>query len=71
MYRDIINMTDIDLEKLRKLSKSCSDNKKTQEYVRDVCFKLRDLLINYARRRITIFSFARIIWFESKGLTFE
>jgi len=49
MYRDIINMTDIDLEKLRKLSKSCSDNKKTQEYVRDVCFKLRDLLKNYAR----------------------
>lgn len=42
-------MVKIDLEQLRKLSKHCSDNKKTQEYVQEICFKLRALLINYAR----------------------
>ena len=41
-------MTKINLDKLRKISKKCADNKRTQEYVRDVCFKIRDLLINYA-----------------------
>ena len=38
----------INLEKLRKLSKNCSANKRTQEYVREVCFRIRVLLINYA-----------------------
>ena len=41
-------MSKIDLDKLRKISKNCSDNKKVQEYVRDVCYKIRDMLINYA-----------------------
>jgi hypothetical protein len=41
-------MSKINLDKLRKISKKCSDNKITQEYVRDVCLKIRDLLINYA-----------------------
>ena len=41
-------MTKINLEKLRKISKKCSDNKRVQEYVRDVCLKIRDMLINYA-----------------------
>jgi hypothetical protein len=38
----------INLDKLRKLSKNCSDNKKTQEYVREVCFKIKNILIDYA-----------------------
>jgi len=38
----------IKLEKLRTLSKNCSTNRKTQEYVREVCFRIRVLLINYA-----------------------
>ena len=41
-------MADINLEKIRKLSNKCSANKRTQEYVREVCFKIRVLLINYA-----------------------
>lgn len=41
-------MSKINLDKLRKISKKCSDNKITQEYVRDVCYKIRELLINYA-----------------------
>ena len=36
------------LRKLRKLSNKCSANKKVQEYVRDVCFRIRELLIHYA-----------------------
>lgn len=38
----------INLDKLRKLSKKCSDNKKTQEYVREVCFKIKNILVDYA-----------------------
>lgn len=38
----------INLDKLRKLSKKCSDNKRTQEYVREVCFKIRNILVDYA-----------------------
>jgi hypothetical protein len=38
----------INLDKLRKLSNNCSANKKTQEYVREVCFKIRDILVDYA-----------------------
>ena len=38
----------INLDKLRKLSKNCSDNKKTQEYVREVCFKIKNILVDYA-----------------------
>jgi len=38
----------INLDKLRKLSKNCSDNKKTQEYIREVCFKIKNILIDYA-----------------------
>ena len=41
-------MENINLEKLRKLSNKCSANKRTQEYVREVCFRIRVLLINYA-----------------------
>ena len=41
-------MSKINLDKLRKISKKCSDNKRVQEYVSDVCYKIRDLLINYA-----------------------
>jgi hypothetical protein len=41
-------MSKINLDKLRKISKKCSDNKRVQEYVRDVCLKIRELLINYA-----------------------
>lgn len=37
-----------ELRKLRKLSNKCSANKKVQEYVRDVCFRIRELLIHYA-----------------------
>ena len=49
IYRiDKVFMTKINLDKLRKISKNCSDNKRTQEYVRDICYKIRDLLINYA-----------------------
>ena len=42
-------MTELNLEKLRKISKICSVHKKTQEYVRSVCLKIKDLLVNYAR----------------------
>ena len=42
-------MTELNLEKLRKISKICSAHKKTQEYVRSVCLKIKDLLVNYAR----------------------
>ena len=45
-YVNYIN--NVNLEKLRKLSNKCSANKRTQEYVRDVCFRIRALLINYA-----------------------
>ena len=38
----------INLDKLRKLSKKCSDNRKTQEYVREVCFKIKNILVDYA-----------------------
>ena len=38
----------INLNKLRKLSKNCSDNKRTQQYVREVCFKIRNILVDYA-----------------------
>ena len=38
----------INIEKLQKLSKKCSINRKTQEYVREVCCRIRVLLINYA-----------------------
>ena len=41
-------MSKINLDKLRKISKKCSDNKRVQEYVCEVCYKIRDLLINYA-----------------------
>ena len=41
-------MSKINLDKLRKISKKCSDNKRVQEYVREVCYKIRELLINYA-----------------------
>jgi hypothetical protein len=41
-------MSKLNLDKLRKISKKCSDNKRVQEYVSDVCYKIRDLLINYA-----------------------
>lgn len=37
-----------ELRKLRKLSNKCSANKKVQEYARDVCFRIRELLIHYA-----------------------
>jgi len=37
-----------ELRKLRRISKQCADNKKTQEYVRDVCYKIRAMLIDYA-----------------------
>lgn len=37
-----------ELRKLRKLSNKCSANKKVQEYVRDVCFRIREILIHYA-----------------------
>lgn len=42
-------MSELNLDKLRRLSKKCSDNKKTQEYVHKVCLKIRKLLINYAK----------------------
>lgn len=42
-------MVKIDLGELRKISKQCTDNQKTQGYVRDVCYKIRALLINYAQ----------------------
>lgn len=42
-------MVKIDLGELRKISKQCTDNQNTQEYVRDVCYKIRALLINYAQ----------------------
>jgi len=42
-------MSELNLDKLRRLSKRCSDNKKTQEYVHKVCLKIRKLLINYAK----------------------
>lgn len=42
-------MVKIDLGELRKISRQCTDNQKTQEYVRDVCYKIRALLINYAQ----------------------
>ena len=38
----------INLDKLRELSNKCSANKKTQEYVREVCYKIRALLFNFA-----------------------
>lgn len=38
----------INLDKLRELSNKCSANKKTQKYVREVCFKIRELLFNFA-----------------------
>jgi hypothetical protein len=41
-------MTKLNLDKLRKLSKKCSDNKRVQEYVRYICYKIRELLIHYA-----------------------
>ena len=41
-------MTKLNLDKLRKLSKKCSDNKRVQEYVRDICYNIRELLIHYA-----------------------
>jgi len=41
-------MSTINLDKLRKISKICADNKKTQEYVRDICIRIRNLLIDYA-----------------------
>ena len=37
-----------ELQKLRRISKQCADNQRTQEYVRDVCYKIRAMLINYA-----------------------
>jgi hypothetical protein len=42
-------MTELNLKKLREISKKCSANKKTQEYVGSVCFQIKDLLVNYAR----------------------
>ena len=41
-------MTKINLDKLRKISKKCADNERTQKYARDVCYKIRELLIHYA-----------------------
>ena len=41
-------MRDLNLVKLRELSKNCSDNKRTQEYVREVCYKIRTLLFIFA-----------------------
>lgn len=41
-------MENLNLDKLRKLSNNCSANKKTQEYVREVCFKIRNILVDYA-----------------------
>lgn len=41
-------MKNLNLSKLRKLSKICSDNKKTQEYVREICFKIRNILVDFA-----------------------
>jgi len=43
-------MIDIgDLRKLRRISKQCTDNKKTHEYVKDICYKIRAMLVNYAQ----------------------
>ena len=41
-------MMNLNLDKLRELSKNCSDNKRTQEYVREVCYKIRTLLFIFA-----------------------
>jgi hypothetical protein len=41
-------MKNLNLSKLRKLSKICSNNKKTQEYVREICFKIRNILVDFA-----------------------
>jgi hypothetical protein len=38
-----------ELRKLRELSNKCSANKKTQEYVHEVCLRIKELLIHYAR----------------------
>jgi hypothetical protein len=43
-----MNTEDLNLDKLRKLSNNCSANKKTQEYVSEVCFKIRNILIDFA-----------------------
>jgi hypothetical protein len=38
-----------ELRKLRELSNKCSANKKVQEYVHEVCLRIKELLIHYAR----------------------